>query len=52
VINLKDRVVEVFTAPSSEDYANVRRVQTGEILKPSAFPDIAVPVVDLFPPTR
>jgi Uma2 family endonuclease len=50
VINLKDRVIDVFTRPTGEDYGEVQRAQPGEILKPTAFPDVTVPVADLLPP--
>jgi Uma2 family endonuclease len=49
VVNLVDRVVEVYRQPANGRYAEVRRVGPGEILDIARLPGVALPVVDLFP---
>ena len=50
IVNLLDRVVEVYRQPGNGRYADVRRVGPGEILGIVLLPGVALPVVDLFPP--
>lgn len=44
VVNLVDRRVEVFRAPASGRYTEESIAQKGEVLRPLAFPDLAIPV--------
>ncbi len=49
VVNLADRVIEVYTDPSATGYARTRRHAEGEVVRPSAFPAVAVPVTAVLP---
>lgn len=49
IVNLLDRVVEVYRQPGNGRYTDVRRVGPGEILGIALLPGVALPVVDLFP---
>ena len=49
ILNLRDRVVEVYRQPGNGSYADVRRVGPGEILGIALLPGVALPVVDLVP---
>ncbi len=49
VVNLVDRVVEVYTEPGAEGYGAVQRVAGDAVLSPGEFPEIQVPVARLFP---
>lgn len=42
IMNLPERVIEVYTAPRDGEYTEMRRVAPGETLAPSAFPDAAI----------
>jgi Uma2 family endonuclease len=42
IVNLPERVVEVYASPVNGAYAQVRRVQPGEALAPAAFPDAEI----------
>src|SRR5688572_616760 len=48
IINLVERVVEVYRKPQGERYASVQRFATGESITPLAFPDLVVPVDRVF----
>ena len=49
IVNLRDRVVEVYRQPGNGSYADVRRVGPGEVLDIALLPGVALPVVDLLP---
>lgn len=42
IVNLPERLVEVYTAPASGAYTSLRKVRPGDSLAPTAFPDAAV----------
>jgi hypothetical protein len=50
IVNLIERVVEVYRQPRNGHFAEVRRVGPGEPLDLALTPGVALPVVDLFPP--
>lgn len=49
VVNVVDRVVEVFREPSGEHYQQMHTCKIGETITPLAFPDIALTIADLWP---
>ncbi len=49
IVNLFDRVAEVYRQPGNGRYADVRRAGPGEILGIALLPGVALPVVDLLP---
>jgi Uma2 family endonuclease len=49
IVNLLDRLVEVYRQPGNGRYADVRREGPGEVLDIALLPGVALPVVDLFP---
>jgi Uma2 family endonuclease len=49
IVNLLDRVVEVYREPRNGRYADIRRIGPGEILDIALLPGAALSVVDLFP---
>ncbi len=53
VVNLPARLVEVFRGPepAAGCYGSAREARPGEGLAPAAFPDVALPVAELFGPT-
>ncbi|HEY6727854.1 MAG TPA: Uma2 family endonuclease [Polyangiaceae bacterium] len=44
IVNLVERVVEVYREPQAERYTLVQRFAPGDSVTPLAFPDLAVPV--------
>ena len=42
IVNLPERVVEVYSSPANGAYSNYRRVVPGESLAPAAFPDAQI----------
>ncbi|MEZ4223597.1 MAG: Uma2 family endonuclease [Polyangiaceae bacterium] len=44
IVNIPDEVVEVHTSPEAGAYQSCRIFRSGEVVKPSAFPEIEVPV--------
>ena len=44
IVNLVERVIEVYREPSGERYASLQRFAAGDTLTLLAFPDIVVPV--------
>lgn len=44
VVNLVDRRVEVYTEPARGEYTRVTPMRPGEVLRPTAFPDLEIPV--------
>lgn len=49
IVNLVDRVVEVYTEPKDGAYAASRTVRGEETLAPRAFPDFVIAVASLLP---
>jgi len=49
VVNVIDRVVEVFREPENGRYQVVRTYKIGETISPLAFPEISLPVADIWP---
>jgi Uma2 family endonuclease len=47
IVNLQDRVIEVYTEPAGETYARSARYERGESLRPIQFPDLEVRVTDV-----
>jgi Uma2 family endonuclease len=50
IVNLPERVIEVYSSPSNGAYANVRRVPPGGALAPLAFPDAEIDTAALLQP--
>jgi Uma2 family endonuclease len=48
IVNVDEKVVEVHRAPEGRAYASVTRHGAGEVLRPEAFPDVAVSVAEVF----
>jgi len=42
IVNLPERLVEVYRQPTSGGYTETHRIRPGEPLSPSAFPDVAI----------
>lgn len=49
IVNLVDRIVEVYRQPRNGRYADVRRAAPGQVLDIALLPGVALPVVDCFP---
>jgi hypothetical protein len=47
-VNVAETVIEVHRASASGRYANVTRHGPGEVVRPEAFPDVAVNVAEIF----
>ncbi len=52
IVNLVERVVEVYRQPRDGRFADFRRVSPGEVLDVALLPGVALPVADVFPPMR
>jgi Uma2 family endonuclease len=48
IVNVAETVIEVHRAPAEGRYASVTRHSVGEVLRPEAFPDVAVNVANVF----
>jgi Uma2 family endonuclease len=48
IANVQDALIEVHTNPSGSSYGLVRRFGRDESLSPRAFPDLSVPVDEIF----
>jgi Uma2 family endonuclease len=48
IVNVAEKVVEVYRAPENDGYLRVSPHGLGDVLRPEAFPEIQVPVADLF----
>ena len=48
LVNLRDQVVEVFREPTAQGYVRNTRVVRGQRVASLAFPDLVLPVDDLF----
>lgn len=49
VVNVRDRCIEVFRQPDSGRYAIHEIVHSPDAVNPLAFPEIELPVAELFP---
>ncbi|MCG8450526.1 MAG: Uma2 family endonuclease [Pirellulales bacterium] len=49
VINVNDRVVEVFRDPAGGHYRQLQTFKVGDTVSPLAFPDLQLAVADLWP---
>ena len=49
IVNLVDRLVEVYRQPRNGGYAEVRRVGHGKVLDVALLPGVGLAVGDLFP---
>jgi Uma2 family endonuclease len=49
IVNLVDRVVEVYSEPKGGAYTSARTLRSGQTLAPAAFPDFLVEVAALLP---
>jgi Uma2 family endonuclease len=47
IVNVPDRVIEVYTEPAGETYARTARYERGQSLRPIHFPDLEVRVTDV-----
>jgi len=50
IFDVAHRSVEVYAVPVAGRYTEVRTVSADEMLSPRAFPDVAVPLGQVFPP--
>ena len=50
IVNLPERVVEVYSSPTNGAYVDCRRVRAGDALAPFAFPDAAIDTAALLQP--
>jgi Uma2 family endonuclease len=50
IVDLDGRVVEVCTQPAEGVYRSIVTVGEGGVLRPSAFPEVAIPVAEILPP--
>jgi Uma2 family endonuclease len=47
IVNLVDRLIEVYTEPTGAGYARVERFERGQSLRPKQFPDVELRVTDV-----
>ena len=50
IVDLVGRAVEVYTEPRDGRYATVIRIDDDGVLRPAAFPEVAIPVAEILPP--
>ena len=48
VASVKGKWVEVYRSPEGESYRDVRRVHSDATIAPLSFPDVVIPVADIF----
>jgi Uma2 family endonuclease len=48
IVDVQDEVVDVYTSPTSLNYASARIFRRGEFVSPAAFPNLAIAVDDIF----
>jgi Uma2 family endonuclease len=48
IVNVGQRVLELYSQPVAGDYQSTRVLGPGEIARPEAFPEVEVPVGELF----
>lgn len=49
IVDINERVIDVFTEPTDEGYRHTERFEPGQVVTPGAFPDVQIPVEDLLP---
>ena len=49
IVNLAERVVEVYREPANGKYGKLAYHRAGDVLSPAPFPDVAVSVAELIP---
>jgi len=49
IVNLGARTVELYSSPDGDRYAESRRLQAGDVLRPAALPDVVFAVADILP---
>ncbi len=49
IVNLGAHTVEVYLAPDGERYGEVRTLRSGDVLRPTALPDVALAIAELLP---
>jgi Uma2 family endonuclease len=47
IVNVVDRVIEVYTGPAGDGYTRVERFERGQSLRPEQFPDVELRVTDI-----
>jgi Uma2 family endonuclease len=50
IVDLESRAVEVHTDPAGGVYRSVVRIGDEGVLRPAAFPEVAIPVAEIVPP--
>jgi Uma2 family endonuclease len=50
IVDLVGRAVEVYTEPRDGRYATVIRIGEDGVLRPAAFPEVAIPIAEILPP--
>jgi Uma2 family endonuclease len=50
IVNLVERVVEVYREPVDGHYTREERIGPGGVLRPAEFPDVEIPVDTIIPP--
>lgn len=48
IVDVQEEMVEVYTRPSASTYASVQRFRRGDVISPSAFPDLRISVDEIF----
>ena len=48
VVGVQREWVEAYRTPDGDRYRDVRRVQRGDTIAPLSFPDLVIPVADIF----
>jgi Uma2 family endonuclease len=48
VVSVQHEWIEVYRLPEGDHYRDVRRALTGETITPLSFPNLVIPVVDVF----
>ncbi len=49
IVNLKNKTLEVYREPSPNGYASVSTLDQSQTVSPLSFPDIQLPIRDIFP---
>jgi Uma2 family endonuclease len=50
IVDLAGRAVEVYTQPRDGEYQRMVRIGDDGVLRPAAFPEVAIPVAEIVPP--
>ncbi len=48
IVGIQEGSVEVYTSPSASSYVSVQRFRRGDVVSPSAFPDLRIGVDEIF----